>query len=58
VRQPGLQLIIPLVDRMTEVPVQTIVLDVPAQGAITRDNVTVSVTRWSTPASPTAPGPW
>lgn len=43
VRQPGLQLIIPFVDRMTKVPVQTIVLDVPAQGAITRDNVTVSV---------------
>jgi regulator of protease activity HflC (stomatin/prohibitin superfamily) len=43
VRRPGLQLIVPLVDRMTKVPVQTIVLDVPAQGAITRDNVTVSV---------------
>ncbi len=43
VRDPGLQLIIPLVDQMTKVPVQTIVLDVPSQGAITRDNVTISV---------------
>ncbi|MQA13386.1 MAG: slipin family protein [Pseudonocardiaceae bacterium] len=43
VRDPGLQLIIPLVDQMTKVLVQTVVLDVPSQGAITRDNVTISV---------------
>jgi regulator of protease activity HflC (stomatin/prohibitin superfamily) len=43
VRQPGLRLMIPVADRMVKVPVQTIVLDVPPQGAITRDNVTVSV---------------
>jgi regulator of protease activity HflC (stomatin/prohibitin superfamily) len=43
VREPGLRLIIPLVDQLTKVPVQTIVLDIPAQGAITRDNVTLNV---------------
>jgi regulator of protease activity HflC (stomatin/prohibitin superfamily) len=43
VREPGLRLIIPFVDRMTRIPVQTVVMDVPAQGAITRDNVTLSV---------------
>ncbi|QYN38475.1 slipin family protein [Pseudonocardia sp. DSM 110487] len=43
VRQPGLQLMIPVADRMVKVPVQTIVLDVPPQGAITKDNVTLSV---------------
>lgn len=43
IRQPGLRMIVPFVDRMNKVPVQTIVLDVPSQGAITRDNVTVGV---------------
>ncbi|TFV64786.1 slipin family protein [Geodermatophilus sp. DF01-2] len=43
VRDPGLRLIVPLVDQMTKVPVQTLVLDVPSQGTITRDNVTIGV---------------
>ena len=43
VREPGLTLIRPIVDRMTKVSVQTVVLNVPSQGAITRDNVTVDV---------------
>lgn len=43
VREPGLRMIIPFVDQMTRVPVQTVVMDVPSQGAITRDNVTLSV---------------
>lgn len=43
VRQPGLRVIVPFVDRMRKVPVQTTVLDVPAQGAITRDNVSIAV---------------
>lgn len=43
VRQPGLGMIVPFVDRMQKVPVQTVVLDVPAQGVITRDNVSISV---------------
>jgi regulator of protease activity HflC (stomatin/prohibitin superfamily) len=43
VRQPGLQLIIPYADRMRKVLTQTVVLDIPSQGAITRDNVTIGV---------------
>jgi regulator of protease activity HflC (stomatin/prohibitin superfamily) len=43
VREPGLRLMVPIADRMVKVPVQTIVLDVPPQGAITKDNVTLSV---------------
>jgi regulator of protease activity HflC (stomatin/prohibitin superfamily) len=43
VRQPGLRIMIPVADRMRKVPVQTIVLDVPSQGTITRDNVTIGV---------------
>lgn len=43
IRQPGLRMIIPVADQMRKVPVQTIVLDVPSQNAITRDNVTVGV---------------
>jgi hypothetical protein len=43
VRGPGLRFMVPIADRMVKVPVQTIVLDVPPQGAITKDNVTVSV---------------
>src|SRR5215217_1635782 len=43
VRGPGLRFIVPAVDQMTKVTMQTVVLDVPAQGAITRDNVTVTV---------------
>jgi regulator of protease activity HflC (stomatin/prohibitin superfamily) len=43
VREPGLRLLVPIVDRMTKVPVQTLVLDVPSQGTITRDNVTIGV---------------
>lgn len=42
-RQPGLHLIIPFVDRMTKVSMQTVVMGIPAQGAITRDNVTLNV---------------
>ncbi len=43
VRQPGLALMVPIIDRMTKVSIQTVVLNVPSQGAITRDNVTVGV---------------
>ncbi|MHA6781755.1 SPFH domain-containing protein [Pseudonocardia saturnea] len=42
-RAPGLTFIVPLVDRMAKVSMQTEVLGVPAQGAITRDNVTLTV---------------
>jgi regulator of protease activity HflC (stomatin/prohibitin superfamily) len=43
VRQPGLTMLVPLVDRMTKVNVQVVTLPVPAQEGITRDNVTVRV---------------
>jgi regulator of protease activity HflC (stomatin/prohibitin superfamily) len=43
VRSPGLRWIVPIADRMVKVTMQTVVLDVPAQGAISRDNVTVTV---------------
>ncbi|HEX5401491.1 MAG TPA: slipin family protein [Pseudonocardiaceae bacterium] len=43
IRQPGLRLIIPFVDRMRKVSMQTVVMGIPAQGAITRDNVTLTV---------------
>jgi len=43
VRQPGLQFIVPIADRMVKVSMQTTVIGIPAQGAITRDNVTLTV---------------
>jgi regulator of protease activity HflC (stomatin/prohibitin superfamily) len=43
VRGPGLQMIVPFVDRMTKVSMRTVVMGIPAQGAITRDNVTLTV---------------
>jgi regulator of protease activity HflC (stomatin/prohibitin superfamily) len=43
IRQPGLRVIIPIADRMVKVSLQTVVMGVPAQGAITLDNVTLTV---------------
>ncbi|HYQ67988.1 slipin family protein [Actinophytocola sp.] len=43
IREPGLRLIIPIADRMRKVSMQTIVMPIPAQGAITKDNVTLTV---------------
>ena len=43
VRQPGLRVMVPVADKMRKVSIQTIVLDVPSQGTITRDNVTIGV---------------
>jgi hypothetical protein len=43
VRDPGLRVLVPVADRMVKVPIQTVVLDVPPQGAITKDNVTLTV---------------
>ncbi|MCC7367246.1 MAG: slipin family protein [Chloroflexi bacterium] len=42
-RGPGLILLIPKIERMVRVDLRVITLDVPAQEAITRDNVTVKV---------------
>ena len=40
---PGLFLLIPIIDRMVKVDLRVITLDIPAQEAITKDNVTVRV---------------
>jgi regulator of protease activity HflC (stomatin/prohibitin superfamily) len=42
-RGPGLFLLIPGIERMQKVDLRVITMDVPAQEAITRDNVTVKV---------------
>lgn len=42
-RGPGLFFLIPAVERMVKVDLRTITLDVPAQEAITRDNVTLRI---------------
>ena len=43
VKGPGIFLIIPGVDKMVKVSLRTVVLDVPPQDVITRDNVSISV---------------
>jgi regulator of protease activity HflC (stomatin/prohibitin superfamily) len=43
VREPGLTMLVPFVDRLQKVNLQIITLPVPAQDGITRDNVTVRV---------------
>jgi len=40
---PGLILLIPIVDRPVKISLRTVVLDVPPQDVITRDNVTLKV---------------
>lgn len=42
-KQPGLQIIIPYIDRMFKVDTRVMTMDVPSQEVITRDNVTVKV---------------
>ena len=42
-KEPGLVLLIPIVDRMVRVGMRTVTLNVPAQDVITRDNVPVRV---------------
>jgi regulator of protease activity HflC (stomatin/prohibitin superfamily) len=43
-RQPGLNVIIPIIDRLVVVDMRTVARDVPPQDVITRDNVSVKVT--------------
>ncbi len=40
---PGIIFLIPMIDRMTKVSLRTIVLDVPPQDVITKDNVSIKV---------------
>ena len=42
-RGPGLIFLIPFIERMQKIGLRVITMDVPAQEAITRDNVTVKV---------------
>lgn len=43
IRQPGLRVIIPVIQQMTRVDVRSTPIDVPKQEIITKDNVTVGV---------------
>jgi regulator of protease activity HflC (stomatin/prohibitin superfamily) len=43
VRGPGLIILIPILEKMTKVNLRTVVMDVPPQDIITRDNVSVKV---------------
>ncbi|HOP86831.1 MAG TPA: SPFH domain-containing protein [Syntrophorhabdaceae bacterium] len=40
---PGLIILIPIIDRMVKVSLRTVVLDVPPQDVITKDNVSIKV---------------
>ncbi len=40
---PGLFFIVPLIDRMVKVNLQTVTMDIPPQEVITKDNVTIAV---------------
>ena len=40
---PGLVLMVPFIDKMVKVSLQTVALDVPPQDVITRDNVSIKV---------------
>ncbi|HDL60510.1 MAG TPA: slipin family protein [candidate division WOR-3 bacterium] len=43
VKGPGLIILIPFIDKMVKVPLRTVVMDVPPQDVITKDNVSVKV---------------
>ncbi|MDH5752706.1 MAG: slipin family protein [Deltaproteobacteria bacterium] len=43
IKGPGLFFLIPMVDRMQKVSLRTVVMDIPPQDIITRDNVTIKV---------------
>jgi regulator of protease activity HflC (stomatin/prohibitin superfamily) len=40
---PGLVMLVPIIDKMVKVSLQTVALDVPPQDVITRDNVSIKV---------------
>src|SRR3990170_632467 len=43
VKGPGLIIVVPVIQKMRRVNLQTVTMDVPAQDVITRDNVSVKV---------------
>ena len=42
-RGPGLQIVIPLVDKLQKIDQRTITMDIPSQDVITRDNISIKV---------------
>ena len=42
-KQPGLRIVLPVIDRLVRVDLRTVTLDVPPQEVITKDNVTIKV---------------
>ncbi|HEU5187835.1 MAG TPA: SPFH domain-containing protein, partial [Candidatus Saccharimonadales bacterium] len=43
IRQPGLRVVIPILQKMIKVDVRSTPVDVPRQEVITKDNVTINV---------------
>src|SRR5205809_310876 len=43
VKGPGLIFLIPVIDKMVRVSLRTVVMDIPTQDVITRDNVSIKV---------------
>ncbi|MGB9304296.1 MAG: SPFH domain-containing protein, partial [Mycobacterium sp.] len=43
VREPGLRLIIPIIDRLWRVSMRIVTMPIQSQGIITRDNVSVDI---------------
>ena len=43
IKEPGLRLIFPWIDRMTKIQTRIVTMDVPSQEVITKDNVSVTV---------------
>lgn len=43
IKGPGIILLIPIIDKMVKVSLRTVVMDVPPQDVITRDNVSIKV---------------
>ena len=43
IKGPGIIFLIPIVDRLTKVSLRTVVMDIPPQDVITRDNVSIKV---------------
>lgn len=43
IRGPGIIFLIPLIDKMVKVSLRTVVMDVPSQDVITKDNVSIKV---------------
>lgn len=43
IKNPGLRLILPWIDRMTKIPLRIVTMDVPSQEVVTKDTVSVKV---------------